>query len=160
MPSRTRTSQKLTGDLIDEIAKLIREGNYIETTCRAVGISSQTYRNWKKRGAAAESGIYRGFYEAIDQAEAKGESSYLGIIKDAANSGKAWQAAAWYLERRYPERWGRRQFTDITSGGKPLQKVEASQLTDDELETIEKLFTLPTGKAADTAGSADGEGEA
>ena len=50
--------------------------------------------------------------------------------------------------------------TDITSGGKPLQKIDAAQLTDDELETIEKLFTLPTGKAANAAGSADGEGEA
>ena len=159
MPSRTRTSQKLTDDLINEIAALIREGNYIETTCRAVGISSQTYRTWKKRGEAATSGIYRRFFEAIDQSEAKAESRYLGVIKDAANS-KTWQAAAWYLERKYPERWGRRQFTDITSGGKPLQKIDASQLTDDELETIEKLFTLPAGKAAQSAGSADGEGEA
>jgi hypothetical protein len=145
--------------LINEIAQLIREGNYIETTCRVVGISSQSYRTWKKRGAESRSGIYRRFYEAIDQSEAKAESTYLGIIKDAAN-GKTWQAAAWYLERRYPDRWGRRQFTDITSGGKPLQKIDATQLTDDELETIEKLFTLPTGKASDTAGSAGGEGEA
>lgn len=159
MPRREKTSQKLTDDLIVEISRLIREGNYIETTCRAVGISSQSYRTWKKRGEEEPTGIYRQFYTAIDQAEAKAESTYLGVVKDAANA-RVWTAAAWYLERRYPERWGRRQFTDITSGGKPLQKIDASQLTDDELETIEKLFTPSVGPAADSARSAGGEGAA
>ena len=29
-------------------------------------------------------------------------------IKDAAQNGD-WRAAAWMLERRYPEKWGRRR---------------------------------------------------
>lgn len=159
MPSRKGAGRKskLTPDLMTEFVKLLSEGNYIDTVCHAVGISPPTYYNWRSRGQAVSSGIYREFYERTEQATAKAEGAYLGVIKDAAKSG-TWQAAAWYLERRYPERWGRRDYRDITSGGKPLQKLDLSKLSNDELETIEKLFSV-NGQPAKLAVDPDGESQ-
>ena len=152
---RKTAPRKLTEDLIDELSRLIGEGNYIITACQSVHISDQTYRNWRTRGKDATSGLYKQFYDAMQVAEAKGEVKYVGVIRDAANTG-TWQAAAWFLERKYPDRWGRRQFTDITSGGKPIHKLDVSKLTDGELETLEKLFSTD-GQPAKFAGNPGGE---
>jgi len=43
----------------------------------------------------------------VEQAEAQAVRDALGVIHRAAESG-TWQAAAWWLERRYPEVWSRR----------------------------------------------------
>lgn len=159
MQSRTGRGRrpKLTPDLLTEFVKLLGEGNYVYIVCKAVGIGKTSYHAWRTKGQAATSGIYREFYEQTEQATAKAEGNYLGIIKDAAKSG-TWQAAAWYLERRYPERWGRRDYRDITSGGKPLQKLDLSKLSNDELETIEKLFSV-NGQPAKLAVDPDGESQ-
>lgn len=46
----------------------------------------------------------------VAQAEALAEANHLAVITRAAEAG-TWQAAAWWLERRAPERWGRRRTT-------------------------------------------------
>ena len=55
----------------------------------------------------------------IEQAEAVAIRDRLAVITKAADSG-TWQAAAWFLERRYPEQWGRRtpkpETSDFQSG--------------------------------------------
>lgn len=109
----------LTKDLIERICKSIREGNYKNVACQAVGIGESTFYSWLAKGEANKAGLYVEFVEAIKKAEAEAEQAHVGVIKDAANSG-TWQASAWYLERKHPERWAKRDNLDITSGGKPL----------------------------------------
>jgi transposase len=104
---------KLTGDLIERITRLIGDGNYIEVACAAVGIGKTTFYRWLERGEKAETGVYRDFWNAVKKAEAESESKYVGVIRDAANSG-TWQAAAWWLERRYPDRWGKKDQMALT----------------------------------------------
>jgi hypothetical protein len=36
--------------------------------------------------------------------------------------GKSWQAAMTFLERKFPQRWGRR--VDVTSAGNEISRVE------------------------------------
>ena len=50
--------------------------------------------------------LYWEFWEAVKKSEAEAEASAVLHIKKAANDG-TWQAAAWYLERKYKDRWGR-----------------------------------------------------
>jgi hypothetical protein len=47
------------------------------------------------------------FHEAIEQAMAEAEYRAVKSIQDAADRGD-WRAAAWKLERKHHDRWGRK----------------------------------------------------
>ena len=97
---------KLTLDIQKKIVELIEEGQFAETTANCVGITERTYYNWIQRGKNEECGPYFQFFQAIEQASAKSEVEALDIIWKA--SERDWRAAAWYLERRFPNKWGKR----------------------------------------------------
>lgn len=102
------TSKPLLSEAI--AAKLdasLREGNYVKTAVEAAGIARSTFYNWMKRGtsSAAEDKPYRELRARVEKARAEGESMLVGHI--AAKAATDWRAAAWLLERQYPERWGR-----------------------------------------------------
>jgi len=42
------------------------------------------------------------------------------VIQRVAENG-VWQAAAWRLERKYPDKWGRRRVEVTGPGGGPVQ---------------------------------------
>ena len=50
---------------------------------------------------------YRVFRAAVLLADATAEDVHLTRINQASRAG-AWQASAWFLERKYPDRWGRK----------------------------------------------------
>jgi len=60
------------------------------------------------------------FSDALKRAMAECEVRDLGRIEKAAGAG-VWQAAAWRLERRYPERWGRRRVELTGANGGPME---------------------------------------
>jgi hypothetical protein len=63
-----------------------------------------------KRGNGQTKGIYRGFLNAIEKALADAE---IRDILNIANAGKDnWQASAWRLERKFPQKWGRKKAED------------------------------------------------
>ncbi|MGB4715514.1 MAG: helix-turn-helix domain-containing protein [Defluviitoga tunisiensis] len=97
---------KLTEEKIKTAVRLAEHGNTIKNIYGALGISKQTWYNWLDRGKKAKSGIYRKFYEEIEAAESRAEARFVTIISKAAE--EEWQAAAWWLERKYPERWGKK----------------------------------------------------
>jgi len=150
---------KLTEELIPIIKSEISEGNYVSVVCQAHGINRTSFYDWKNRGEKGKSGIYRDFYEAIEEATAKAEQKYVGVIKDAANSG-VWTAAAWWLERRYPDRWGKREKVDVTSGGKQINTLDLKNLSNDELAILEKILGGTTGKSPDAGAASGGEVQA
>ena len=88
---------KYTPEITHKICALIADGNYVKTACEAVGISQECHYNWIK--------VYDEYSEAIKKAEAASEAWHVNNIKKAAS--KSWQASAWYLERKFAQRWGR-----------------------------------------------------
>ena len=50
------------------------------------------------------------FWQGVKKAEASAELQAVGVVRQAAAEG-TWQAASWYLERKFPERWARRDKT-------------------------------------------------
>lgn len=98
---------KLTENTQATIVRSLRAGNYVETAAAAAGISKSTLYDWLRRGARAKSGAHKEFADAVANAQAEGEQSMVAII--AAAAGNQWQAAAWHLERKFPDKWGRRQ---------------------------------------------------
>lgn len=95
-----------TPERIERIADAIRAGNYAQVAARYGGIGESTYYEWLRRGGEGEAPFVE-FMEAVKEAEAQAEVRNMALIQQAAQGG-TWQAAAWYLERRYPARYGRR----------------------------------------------------
>lgn len=91
----------LTKDLQQRIYDRIIAGNYAEVAARACGISRATFYNWKRRGEDGEQ-PYADFVDAVKSAEAEAECESVLLARQA---GRGWQAHAWFLERKYPQRW-------------------------------------------------------
>lgn len=134
---------KLTDKVKDRIIQSIRAGNHVEPACRSAGIAPSTYYSWLARGEREPEGIYGAFTEELRLAEAKAEVHAVALLRRAMPDD--WRAALAYLERRHPERWRRRQTTELTGkGGGPIQTdqrppLDLTKLTDDELQILEEL---------------------
>ncbi len=97
---------KLTPEVQARVVTAISGGNTRETAASYAGIRRATLFEWLARGRAARSGLFRDFADAIEKAEADASVTSVGLIRRAAQT--SWQAAAWWLERRYPDEWGRK----------------------------------------------------
>ena len=102
---------KLNKKVCEVICEGLRKGNYVTTCCRAVGIDKKTFYNWKNKG---KKGIepYATFLKRVDEAEAEGEMLMMEVIHDNAVSGN-WLSSAWVLERKYPNRFGKRERMEL-----------------------------------------------
>ena len=103
---KIRESAPLTPGLQKQIIVLIEAGNYIKTACLACGITQATFDWWMKKGQKEKIGMYYDFYTAVQEAEAKAETTLLAKVYNASTS--SWAAAMTILERRHPEKYGRR----------------------------------------------------
>jgi transposase len=138
---------KLTQELQDEIVQWLKAGNYVETVCHLVGINKSTFYDWLKQGARAKRSSNRmyQFSNAVKKAMAFSESADLALIQKASISG-TWQASAWRLERRYPQRWGRKDVigqVDLSSTENESStpgKIDLNALSSDKLEQIERIL--------------------
>ncbi len=97
---------KLDPVVTQRICDLVRAGNYLEVAANAAGIHPTTLHRWLRQGRAQVRGRYRKFVNAVEKAQAEGESRDVALIARAAASD--WKAAAWRLERRAPRRYGLR----------------------------------------------------
>lgn len=133
---KTGRPEKLTPEVQQKIVDAIRMGAYIETAAAYAGINKSTLYDWMKRGARAKSGKYKEFSNAIEKALAESEMRDLAVIAKASQEN--WQAAAWRLERKFPDRWGRRKAKS------EIAKIEA------ETEFIREKTRLLKGAEKDT----------
>lgn len=148
-PGSNRPGQPftLTPELIEKVTAYLRTGAYVETAVLACGVPKVTFYSWLKRAnLAREAGTKAGpedalclkFLNAVEKVMAESELQALSQITLAATTN--WQAAAWRLERKYPDRWGRKDRVEAElsgPGGGPIgvtQKPDlAKVLTKDEL---------------------------
>lgn len=131
---------KLTPQLQRELCQIIGAGNYIETACGYVGIDVTTFCMWLQRGEGThptrpKTKLHAEFVEAIRKAEAQAEAVRVARIAKAGQDG-TWQADAWYLERRYPERWGRKVQDVRHSGNIDTAAIDYNALTKAQLARI------------------------
>lgn len=98
---------KLTPETTEKITRAIRAGNHATVSARLAGIGETTYFRWMAEGEKEDAEPeYREFWESVKRAEAEAEIRAIALIRQAAEQG-TWQASAWYLERKHPERWGK-----------------------------------------------------
>ncbi|MBF0607433.1 MAG: hypothetical protein SFH39_00965 [Candidatus Magnetobacterium sp. LHC-1] len=96
---------QLNSEIVDSLANFLRLGADKKTACESCGIHYDTFRRWMQKGEKEKTGIYRNLYNVIKKALADNEIRLIAIIQKAAEVD--WKAAAWMLERKYPDNWGR-----------------------------------------------------
>lgn len=89
-----------------EIVAILSQGCSRRRAAEYVGCSHRTIRNTALRDPQ--------FAEALARAEAQSEISCLTNVRKAAKKEQYWRAAAWVLERRYPEDYALRRPGTVT----------------------------------------------
>ena len=97
---------RLTPDVQELLVQAMRAGAAKTSAAKFAGISHQTILNWQDRANQGEP-EYVALFDELEKAEGAFVIRALAQIADAARKGQ-WTAAAWTLERRYPEEYGRR----------------------------------------------------
>ena len=91
----------------ERLCSALSAGNTRRAACSFAGINESTLWRWMKSSAT--------FASRIEKAEGDAEVRNVAIISRAAQEG-TWQAAAWWLERRYPRDYGRTIQEQVHSG--------------------------------------------
>jgi transposase-like protein len=114
---------KLTPVLKNRLLKAIRTGATHKLACQYAGIGEETLYRWLRLGGQGRH-PYREFWEALKKAEGTAAVGWLEHIEQAAGEG-SWQAAAWKLERRYPDEYGRQIIQHELSSDERQQRIAA-----------------------------------
>lgn len=109
----------LTPEVIEQVKQLLPVALHIETVANFLGRTRRTFSNWLKWGSQEyqrlaknkrakpikSEALYLEFFLVYKKALGEGEFRNIEIVNQAAT--EQWTAAAWILERRFPERWSR-----------------------------------------------------
>lgn len=124
---------KLTPEIQVELVKYIKAGNYYSDACEYVGIDYRTFRNWMKKGEEAKTGQFFQFFHAIKKAEAESKIRMVAQWQSAMKTD--WKAIATFMERRYPEEWGRKDKHEVKHEG----TIEVQQYRERILQKFKKM---------------------
>jgi hypothetical protein len=127
---------KLTSEVHAKIIQVLHSGNYRQTAAVMAGIAFETFRRWMVRGKRETKGIYHVFRAAVIKAEEEAVVRNTAHIQLAAQT--SWQAAAWWNERKFPERWG-------------LFRGEMKKMADVIAQQAEQIRALQERAAQDAA---------
>jgi hypothetical protein len=126
-PGRGRPS-KYTPEVVERICYSLSQGNTRTTAATCAGISMETFAVYVRE--------FPEFSDAIKRAEEQAVEHYVNVIHTA--STQTWQAAAWYLERRRKEDFGKQDKVDITTNGKDINGMSVEDMVA-ELERIQQI---------------------
>ncbi len=84
---------------------------------------------------------------AGEKADAEAEARQVTVIVDAAQAG-AWQAAAWWLERRRSDRWARRETTGAEEKAR-RDEARVRAMSDDELRSVVREHAAAVARVPD-----------
>jgi hypothetical protein len=170
-PVGKRSRLEREPDLIEEIAGLLRLGNYVGPVCRAVGIAESSYYAWLERGEAALEKVeearslaedpdavdptlvldrrearYAEFAEAVTRADARAEVTIAGIVSTSEDP----RVLLEFLGRRYPARWGRQDKIEQTIRTIDDERIASAALTSEVARrAIDDLIAEISGGSGD-----------
>lgn len=98
----------LTPAVQRKLVVLVTAGHTLNAAAVMCRLGPRTVREWFYAGKSGGSPLHRAFRQAIKRAQSMHERRLLGRIDTAARDPKHWTAAAWILERRYPEKYALR----------------------------------------------------
>ncbi|MDG2992115.1 hypothetical protein L3556_14420 [Candidatus Synechococcus calcipolaris G9] len=92
---------KLSAGMVDKLVDIIGQGHFQATAAKVVGIHKATLSEWLRVGREQGTGLQGELYSRLKDAEAQAEQAALSVIL----SDDDWKSKAWFLERRFPQRW-------------------------------------------------------
>jgi hypothetical protein len=106
------TPPKLNDPRMVHLLSVLETGATLRTACRVSGLAERSVYRWLAQGEEHETRGEEGspvwhIWQAVTLAKLVPEVTALQVIHDASQKRGGWRAAAWFLERRYPERWGK-----------------------------------------------------
>lgn len=102
---------KFAPKVVKKLLKALRNGATYTAACSYAGISYYTFNKWLKKGEQAKRGKFRRFFEEVQEAEHEAELKCIQAWMSQIPND--WRAAKDFLERRFPDRWGKRDTTTI-----------------------------------------------
>ena len=107
----TGRPSKLSPEFTAAFCDIIRLGCYFEDACAHLDVHQDTVRGWLERAATeGPEGKHRIFSVAYKKADA---GARVGLTAEVRKKPANWQACAWILERRWPDRYGRTQRLEL-----------------------------------------------
>ena len=107
-PAQTgRPSDFTDVEKIQRFLAFISDGNYREVACKASGLAVSTLHKKLKLAEGGDEAATL-FREALERAEGLAESETVRNVRNASKLPQFWAAGMTYLERKSPDRWGRR----------------------------------------------------
>lgn len=100
------TPPALTDEQQTQICGILTVGCDRQTAANYVGCKLAAIRNQMRRDSA--------FLARVLRAEASAEFNHMCNVQESAKGKKDWRASVWWLERRSPERFARRDPGTIT----------------------------------------------
>jgi hypothetical protein len=130
---------KLTPAVETAILDALRAGATRTAAAMAAGVPRETMARWTTRFVT--------FRHAVLQAEAQAEIRATVTVRQAIN-GNDWRAAAWWLERRRHDDWGRRDRIDLVATVRQLAR-EHGLSGDEEREAVAEAVRIMREAARD-----------
>ena len=123
--------RSITNDNIEKLLAALRLGMTRRAASGAAGFGKTTFYRMLDNDTE---GTLR---TAIEKAEAEAEATYSTIVANAAVDPKNWTAAAWWLERRHPEDYAKRERVEMTGkDGGPIDHRNIASLPDHERQAL------------------------
>lgn len=107
---------------VQVIADNVRDGQGLRVACALAGVGESTFREYYRKGADGDP-EWEWMFQEVFRAAAEFEQEAIDAIRTAGTGG-TWQAYAWLLERKYPDRYGRRMKTTLQA-----EKTEKHEFT-------------------------------
>ena len=96
------SKEKLTEEGIREAVKLVQSGLNDADVADYLGVAPETFSRWKNH---PKTELQYQLCQALKAAEVKRKAALLARVQRASEN--SWQAAAWLLERRYPQEYAK-----------------------------------------------------
>jgi len=94
--------------VLDAVVTALRSGNYLDTAAALAGCHPDSLKTWLRDGSRDTAGQTPAgkLWARISAAMAEAEA--VDVARMTAAAKRDWRAAAWVLERRWPERWSQK----------------------------------------------------
>lgn len=159
---RVGRPSKLTVPVVQVLLEGIKHGLSYKLAVMRCGIDYSTFCRWVEKGEQQSTGEYREFCDRLELAQAEG--AFANVLKIKAAAAKDWRAAAWLLEARHPDEYGRRRIEVTGKDGGPVEQaveatvqgtvehsgevqhhhafepIDLTRLSDEQLDQIEQLL--------------------
>lgn len=152
-------------EALNILTKGLEEGRDLKTTCETIGVTKELYNQALQEGYKAlllpvdrrtkDENALANFYIACKSAVSEFEQTAVTRILKAAKYGD-WKAAAWLLERRLPETYGKRELpplqpeTDNRAQAIKIEIIDANdETTQNRLANLEAEVRAELGKEGD-----------